>query len=59
MKHLSETFLVTEALLEITAPDFPLMRQEWADEDAFLDWYENFYAAESDYEDYIYDEVLS
>jgi hypothetical protein len=34
MKNLSETFLVNEALFDLAAPDFPLMREEWETEDA-------------------------
>ena len=34
MKNLSETFLVNEALFDLAAPDFPLMRAEWEAEDA-------------------------
>jgi hypothetical protein len=35
MTNLTETFLINEALLAIAAPDFPLMREEWAAEDAY------------------------
>jgi hypothetical protein len=42
MKDLSETFLIAEALFDLAAPDFPLMREEWATEDAYA-------AAEDDY----------
>lgn len=66
MKNLTETFLVNEALLAIAAPDFPLMREEWAAEDAeaaahkaWLDsldeWYERMYS----HDPYPHDDVLS
>jgi len=70
MKNLAETFLVTEALLAIAAPDFPLMRAEWEAEDAEVaaqlaayekwvaeldEWYERMY----DHDPYPHDDVLS
>jgi hypothetical protein len=42
MKNLSESFLIAEALFDLAAPDFPLMRAEWEAEDAMI-------AAEHDY----------
>jgi hypothetical protein len=42
MTNLTETFLIAEALFDLAAPDFPLMREEWAAEDAYA-------AAEDDY----------
>jgi hypothetical protein len=49
MKNLSETFLVNEALFDLAAPDFPLMREEWEAEDAATA------AAEAAYEAWVAD----
>lgn len=70
MTTLSETFLIAEAILAIASPDFPLMREEWAAEDAEAaalaaahkawedsldEWYERMYA----HDPYPHDDVLS
>jgi hypothetical protein len=59
MTNLTETFLINEALLDLAAPDFPLMREEWAAEEAaeaadqawnglMDEWYEKEYEREMD-----------
>jgi hypothetical protein len=57
MKDLTETFLIAEALFDLAAPDFPLMREEWAAaeaaeaadqawNDSLNKWYEEEYDRE-------------